>query len=205
MKININTKITSQDKIDLEEIVDNHRYETVAYIVDKDDFIMEVKKFRESLGLVKTIPYGEVKQWLRRKTSDKAINAEESLTFRQIVRLHIGAHRIRQEFNLGEHFQEIIKYVILAGKVTDNEFQDSAFCAIYPFEFEEPLEFTDSVVAIFLNPETSIREVENLMKNEVKKLFKEIGRKNRISKKTSPNIRDARKWYWLKKEMTYPK
>jgi hypothetical protein len=186
-------KIKPADKIDLEDISDIIKYENVAVLVDKEGFLKNIKNARQTLGITTLIAYNNVKKWLSERPKQRT-----ALTIR------IGL--IEQEFHRGDSFDDIIRYALLAGKVTDNECAVSAYCGIYPpnNEVDEPLVgLSYPMVAIFVSPETKLEEIKKLLMTKVKVLFKEEDEKRKVPTKESPTIREVRKWYWLKKEMTY--
>lgn len=180
--------------VDLEEISTNYKYAVAALLVDKNEFLEMLKHARRSLGIVEPLKYDSVEQWL-------------SGDIKRQISVNTIINEISHKFKKGFNFSEIIKYALLANKVTDNEFTHSAFCQEYPFtkEFEDAEPYLDEpMVAIFVNPDTKTKEVEGLMNTEVKFIFEQLGRNRRTLRK-SKNIRKVRKWYWLKKDMSFNK
>lgn len=193
----MNMKMNITDKIDIEGILDNFWYARMAFLVDKNDFIEMVAKARESLGLIIPMSYDEAKKWLSNKPKEESV--------RLLWKLSVNIQIVKEKFQIGNDYSNAIKFAILTGKITDKELNSELVCETYPFsqEFEEAELFVDEpVVAIFVGPETKIEEVKKIMSGKVKELFKELSI-NRNPLRRGKNIRDVRKWYWLKKEMTY--
>lgn len=190
----MNMKNEDVKPVDLEKISSNYKYAVAAFLVDKGDFLKMIMEARKSLNLAKPLKYDSVKSWLKN-------DIKKQISVNTIV------NEISHKFKRGFNFYEIIKYALLANKVTDNEFTHSAFCQEYPFseEFEGAEPYLDEpMVAIFVNPETKIEEVEGLMNTDVKLKFEQMGRKTHKLREAK-NIRSVRKWYWLKKSMTFEK
>ena len=197
-------RINIIDKIDLDGISNNFWYATMAYFVDKDEFIEAIKEARVSIGLTLPIDYEDAEKWLSQKYKTESLrNFDEAdkIRFNQKIRLNTAVDKIKEKFHKGVNYTDSIKYAILAGKITDKEYIPSAFCSIYPFskEFEEIELFNEQpMVAIFVNPDTKMEEVKILMDTQVKELFRGI-KKDVKSPRKSQNIRRDRGWYWLKR------
>lgn len=177
--------------IDLTELDGHPMLKTVAYFVDNQQFLDEVDKTRELVGIKSPLKYEDAKKWLKVTRKEK-----EGINYR--IRLSISVSLIKEKFKKGVNYTNIIKYSILAKKVTPNEIERSAFCEIYPFpeEFENAEFFAEEpMVAIFVNPETKDTEVKKLMKTKVKDLFKkhkrDIGKTNITSE-----FNEVRNVYW---------
>lgn len=204
MILNKSMKFTILDKVDLEGISNNFWYATVAFLVDKEEFIREVKKARKVLGLKRPMDYSDAKKWLYFKNKEKSLKEltkEEKELFLKRLQLNTIADNIKNKFHRGINYTEIIKYAILAGRVTDKENIFSLYCGQYPFskEFEEIDLFNEEpLIAILINPETKINEISKLMKTKVRKLFGELNRNYKIPR-VSQNIRRDREWYWTKR------
>ena len=202
-------KITQKDKVNLEGISNDRLYEIIAFLVDREEFIEDIRSVREKLGFKKPLSYSATKKWLSRKISTKGLSQmskEDKEVFREKSMLAFQVSSIRQKHRISANFEEIVKYAILSNKVTDKQYNISAFCTIYPFEDESVVEdelLELSTVAIFINPETTPKEVKQLMSTEVKKLFKKIGDSKKVPIRKKSDIRDVRTWYWKKKKMTY--
>lgn len=198
-----------QMKIDLEEITDNALYARVAFLVDNNDFLDEVARIRKDLGVDKLISYNKVSDW--EKTSGKTsslskMSQKDKSTFNKSLRLGWEVDSLLRKFNRGYFFEKIIKYAILTGKVTHKECMPSAFCEVYPFskEFEDAeFYYNEPMVAIFVNPETKIKEVEKMFKKDAQDLFKKSKRRHKKSNNVS-TIKETRKMYWqIKSGDTY--
>ena len=180
-------------------------YANIAYLVDKNAFIEEVIKARESLGLLKPLSYEAAQDWQHRNIREinlKLLSQAEKELFNQKFRLDNKIAFIKDKFRLSQNYTEVVRYSILAGKVTDKECSWSPFCVEYPFpeEFiEAELDTEQSMVAIFVNPETKRDQVEKLFDTKVKELFKKINNK-KVPTRASSNIKRDREWYWQVQE-----
>lgn len=201
-------------KIDLEGIKDNRNYAIVAYLVDNDHFLEEVVRVRKLIGIGSPLGYVDATKWLNRKLkgiskkddhgndmgiSVTSMNKADKEHFRNRTKLSINVGTIKERFEKGLNFTQIIVYAILAGKVTDNECTLSSFCASYPFsqKFDDAEFYTEQpMVAIFVNPETKLKEVKTLMDTKVKELFDKKKRIDTSTKRERTNIKRDRKWYW---------
>ncbi len=194
------------DKIDLEEITDNLKYARMAMLVDKEEFIISIKKTRKLLGLTKPLEYDKAGKWLHRSNRNSSLNKMDTSnkeTFRNVFRLSQSISGLKEKFHKNVNYTNAIRYAILAGKITDKEFTTTAFCTKYPFskKFEEAeLSAEWPMVAIFVNPETKKEEVLSLLNTEVKKLFNKIYNDSKLQKRASGNIKRDRDWYWLHKD-----
>lgn len=195
-------KITETDRIDLDGITNNLKYAQVAMLVDKDEFIIKIKKIRKSLGLSKLLDYDKVDEWLcktGKESSLSKMDKKDKEIFNQRFYLGNSIANIKEGFHKNIYFTDVIKYSILAGKVTDKEYTWTTFCEEFPFsdEFKDAeFEAEWPMVAIFVNPETKLDEINVLLKTQVNEIFKKIyGDKHDLKK--SENIRRDREWYWL--------
>lgn len=199
------------DKIDLEEITDNLKYARMAMLVDKEEFIISIKKTRKLLGLKKLLDYDKVAEWLHRGYKNSSIQHMDKVDkeiFDQSFCLSQSVADLKEKFHKNVNYTNAIKYAILAGKITDKEISATAFCEEYPFskKFEEAeLSAERPMVAIFVSPETKIDELKLLFNSSVKEKFKEINKNVKLISRGSPTFEDARNWYWKKKSMTFDK
>lgn len=194
-------KITIEDKIDIEDIQDDYKYARIAFLVDSPQFIEKMRDTRKLLDVTELIPYEEVKNWIHRKVKESSflkMDDEDKKIANQRLRLGFRIGSIKEDFNKGLNFGEAIKYAILSGKVTEKEFNWSAFCVPYPFadEFNEQEFYTEEpMVAIFVNPDTQLSEIKQLFRTKVKNAFNETLPSKKVPRK-SDNIRRDRQWYW---------
>lgn len=135
----MNMNITETDKIDIEGISDNIRYEHMALLVDREDFILSIKNTRKFLGITTLLQHDEVDKWLHRiykNSSFIKMNKDDKNDFKQSFYLSQSVASLKEIFHKNVNYTNAIKYAILAGKVTDKEFTKTAFCAEYPFSEE---------------------------------------------------------------------
>lgn len=199
--------------IDIEGITENRQYAQVAFLVDREDFLTDVYKAREDLvpkGLVK---YELVPGWEAREgignTTIKDIWLAVFETFPYIKKSDRIAETLRRKYKKTPNFFRAIKYVILCGKVTDEEFS-TAYAAliggtkylpklanlIYPSrQLPE--------IGIIVTPETTWQEVRRAYKTQMPFLRsiyeKEILKPEGVLSDTFSGVKNHRKWYWLNK------
>lgn len=189
-------------KIDLGEITNNKHYAEVAYLVDNDSFLDEVDRVRKLIGIDSPLKYQEAGEWLQGNTnrvSFSKMTKKEKEKYKKRLRLSIETENIKERFKKRFNYSQLIKYAILAGKVTDNECTTTTFCVSYPFskEFNDAELYVEQpMVAIFVNPETKFKEVKKLMDTRVKKLFDKTKRIYTSTKRERTNIERDRDWYW---------
>lgn len=192
--------ITIEDKINIDEIVNLVKYAHVASLVDNPIFLERVKSIRSSIELSKLLPYNEVKKWLTKKPKKNSLiqmNEKDKNHFRNKNRFEIQVNGLLEELHRDDTYANIVKYAVLAGKVTDKECATkTAYCVTYPppddleFAAEKPM------VAILITPETKPKEIEHLFKTEAKQLFKEIDATRKILVKPKSFVKRDRNWYW---------
>ncbi|NMB91234.1 hypothetical protein GYA37_00090 [candidate division WWE3 bacterium] len=192
--------IRIEDKVDLEEIGDKNtqQYVNVCSLVDNFQFLKKVKQVREALGLRKMLSYKNAKKWIntRRKYIKKNPDANYPVNDRY-MKLLLCTSNLKQRFRRGDSFTDVIKYTILCGKVTDNELPTkTSYCFIYPFEDEYTLELDSPMVAILIDQETQLEEVEKLIKTKARILFKQIDKSRKLPKREHDELIRHRKWYW---------
>lgn len=176
--------------IEIDGIENDLRYANIAFLVDRPSFLIAIKRARKAIGLTNTIKYEDVYKWPNKDSSRLSmVNAS--------FRLSMQISSIKHKFKKGISFTDVIKYAILSGKVTDKEFTSAAFCVEYPLpgNFEDFLT-DDPLVAIFVSPNTKIKDVEYLMNTQVKSIFQKRKYNNK-NLRTSGLIKRDRKWYWL--------
>jgi hypothetical protein len=211
--VRIYMKIMPDDKIDIDGISDDRLYEIVAFLVDRDAFIKDIKRARESFGFKKPLTLAQAKKWVGRKTTVKSLplmGKEDKEISSQSFRFSNRIRLIREKHHIGENFSEIVKYAVLSNTITDTHYHFSAFSTTYPFSYEFKEAVIDGyleqpTVVIFVSAETTQEEVNKLMETEVKDHFKELGDAKKVPIRIMSDIREVRRWYWLKKGTTYPK
>jgi len=187
-------KITIEDKIDIEDVVDDYTYEVVARLVDNEKVIFGIRSIRKRLNMTSLLSYEDAKKWLK--------NSQDGMK-RSYLGLWLSM--VKNKLNINDSFDSALKIAVLSNKITDNEYLSSAYCIEFPPDDMEMV--TDYIprIAILVSPETKVKEVEKLMQTEVKELFKELGIKSRSPVRVRQNtFRKSREWYWMSKKMSIP-
>ena len=188
------------------KIRNNWKYGEIAFLVDREDFLKDSEKTRKKLGLKKLIPYKNLDRWLSnqydQETKDYLI---ESRKFSRGTvyslpkgKIDLTIEKFLEKYRKPQTFFLPIRSAILSGIVTDEEYSSTAYCDIlYP---EIPIQ--DPKIAIIINPETKLPEIEELFKTRVKKTIEEYSTYILKSKRgffdTVSNIKRDRRWHWLK-------
>lgn len=205
------------------EIKDNWRHCLVAWLVDRDDFLKDIKKARTELGLAKgLIRYDDVREWLHKELEKERGETPDPLSggnrylFPKTKSEKITADLLKKYHRSPLYF-ETIRYVILAGKVTDTEFSRTAFCQVLPQDYQmintdqgitNLVEHDQPVMAIIISPETKLKEVVGIFQKEVPYLRTEYIASYLKGKRIPPDIiskiKRDRRWYWLHRQgMSY--
>ena len=193
--------ISIADKVDLNGITDNFKYATLAFVIDRKAFIKRIQKARVDIGLSTPMTYQDARKWLAYKYEEHELskmNEVDKKHLNQSWRLQNTIGAIKRDFRMGLGFDSAIMMVVLAGTVTDQDFDKTSFCVEYPFP--DGFEDTDPsleqpLVAIFVSPQTRLDEIKHLLDTEVVSLFNKMGREKE-DKKEFIRIKRDREWYW---------
>lgn len=189
-------------------IKDNWKYGEIAFLVDREDFLRDVKKARKELGVTKLVPYKQVNSWLNKqyRQETKDFKVKKGKFSRGTVysvpagKVDIKIENLLAKYRKPSTFFLPILYSILGGIVTDSEYSITAYCEIIYPEISVP----EPKVAIIIHPETKPKEVEKLFKTKIPEALGEYKKYILKTKRTLPdtisNIRRDRHWYWLKKK-----
>lgn len=202
-------------QINLEKLSDDHKFQIVAYLVDREDFLKDVQSARTNLGLKKLIKYTAVKIYLSdlgkeakqkgqaQKTLD-CLQADSTdvpiITSAKFEELVIW---FEKKYKKDSQFDMVMAHAILAGEIRDNELMDTAHVQYLDKKVLKNLELDgDFQLSIVVSRETALTEVRKLFNNEVQRFFKDMGdtRPRMIA-----DLRRTRDWYWLKQHLTWPK
>lgn len=205
--------------IDLDEVTHDRPFAQLALLVDREDFLNDLYKAREELIRLEILP----KSLLTYKQTPTWENLEPlaGIThydmfgialnyFPYVKRSDILAEQIRSKYKRTPNYHKAIKYAILCGKVTDNEYS-SAYLTFVDGTVRTPHEVSsyfrlsshEPQIAIVISPETKIDEIQQAYDNEFS-VFKEIYKKNFTDSSelsdTHSAIKNHRKWYWMYKK-----
>ncbi|HGJ66791.1 TPA: hypothetical protein ENS27_15625 [bacterium] len=211
------------------KISDNLRYCLVAWLMDRGDFLDDLQKTRRLLGIdKKLVGYEAVKEWFKTELEDEQQKTPIKKVFDP---LSGGGSRfifpktesekltikLLEKYHKPPLYFEAIRYAIVSGVVTDKEFTKTAFCQILPPDYQmidmehDITNFVDHdqpVMVIVISPETQLKEVVKVFREEVPHLRTEYVAGYLKSKQLTPdqisNIRRDRRWYWMHEQgMSY--
>lgn len=195
------------------KIKDNWRYGVVAFLVDRGDFLDDLKQTREGIGLKKLITYSKfVNEDKKRalETGERKLDEEA----KRWLSYSLNVDRLRRKYHKPDNFGNVIRYALLTGTVMDRELPSSSFLYTYKPndrpDYDESKMEDDLLDALLRRPDPPafIVLTPQTKKKEIKKAFKEYEDYLKEYKIKNPDTRDYvkrdRKWYWLhKKGMSY--
>ena len=196
----------SIDQINIEADSD-WLYTNLAALFDNPSFMEDVRLARDGLGLKELVPFEQLSNW---SSKEFAKHADENKAE------HLGGDKNHPFFHLSPTKTETISDMLCKkyGKppLYDQSIREAILCGgtkvsgkttaypriIYPQEKLEDVE-----LAIIITPETRLKEIENVLKDEsfyrLVEEYKTAVLKNFVEHDTRPNIRRDREWYWLHK------
>jgi len=189
-------------------IKDNWKYGEIAFLVDREDFLKDVKKARKELGVTKLVPYKKVNSWTHKQYEQeikddqikKGKYSRGTVYLMPAGKVDIKIENLLAKYRKPPTFFLPILYSILSGTVTDSEYSITAYCEIIYPEISVP----EPKVAIIIHPETKPKEIEKLFKTKIPEALDEykkyILKTKRIPPDTISNIERDRHWYWLKEK-----
>lgn len=195
-------------KIDI-KIHSNWKYGAVAFLVDRTDFLEDIKSSRKILGITKLLSHKEAKKWkgieldkeiLKHPIKETSGDLKEAEYFTiHKTKSELITDQLLMKYHKPVTYWLVIHYAILCGEVTDDEFSASAYCkVIYPGEVKEP------EVAIIITPDTKLKEIREIYKTAVPETIQEYNKytlkSSKLTSDTVSNIKRDRRWFWLKKE-----
>jgi len=206
------------------EIEDNWRYCLVAWLMDRDDFLADLYNARKELGIDdELIKYTTAQEWLKaefakqrektpiKKAYDQAMG-KNRYVFPKTKSAELTA-KLLTKYHKPSLYFDAVRHAIITGVVTDKEFARTAFCQILPPDYQisdtehDITNFVDHdqpVMAIVISPETTLKEVMEVFKEEVPYLRDEYVSAHLKNKPSSldviSNIKRDRKWYWMHKQ-----
>jgi len=212
------------------DIADNWRYCLATWLVDRDDFLIDLQKTRKKLGInEKLVDYNFAKEWFKTEFEKE----RKRNPIRKIPEPLTGGNKyvfpktesekittkLLEKYHKSPLYFEVIRYSIIVGRITDKEFARTAFCQVLPPDYQmidtkhditNLVDHNQPIMAIVMSPETKLEEVVRIFRKEVPFLRTEYVASYLRGETMPPdiigNIQRDRKWYWLKKEgMSYTK
>ncbi len=114
MSIKIN-RLASDQRVDI-KIEDDLKHARVAYLVDREDFLVEVKKIRESLSIIELIPYEQTKKWLNKDRVEGGLSTMSKKgkdSFNRRWMFDSAVSKLKNKYHKGFHFTEVIAHAII--------------------------------------------------------------------------------------------
>lgn len=209
-------------------IESDKRFGEVAFLVDRDDFIADVKKIRKKLGINKLLSRQEAeKLWNKQHpvpAGSKTIYPFwKNSAIEKELEIDKDVKKLLKKYKKSWDFYNVIKYSISCGCVEDIDYADrpriQGEFLIYGGEENKPcyyalplprdkielfknintdIKLDETEAAIIVNPETKIEDLAACFR-----LLKKDVEKNYPCWKTPDtisNIKRDRDWYWLKKK-----
>lgn len=193
MSININRiEITIQD---------NWRYGLVAFLVDREDFLKDIQKYRGQLGIDKLWSRAYLKK--QHLTTKKIGRGNMYIAPPEFERL---TARLQEKYQKSEGFRLVIRHALVCGEVQDADLYVPPIRIVTPTSYGRgQLALHPPEIAILLNPETDPKEILKVFKRY------EVWIKNQNSPMkylwhnydVRFNIQRDREWYWLNKTKSY--
>ena len=188
-----------------QKIKDNWKFCEVAFLVDRDDFLIDLSRVRRELGVSELIPYDKLGEWEEKelaqtskeiKTRKVKSNYPWETYLVPSTKSEGIVGELQKKYHKAQNFWLVIQSAILTGTVTEDEFSTSAYCkVIYPEDYEHS--------AKVISPDTKLKEIEELFKTNLPVVIEEykkfVLKTSRITPDTISNIKRDREWYWQKK------
>lgn len=190
-KININIK-------------DKSVFTKVAFLVDRDSFLEAIAKARKALKILKLLPASsfytnnnkELKIGLQNNLSYLLLFKEDPAIF--IMELTYEVEQIRLQHGASKSLNWVIAFSILCGEVSAEDFRLSTYLFPTPdYEGDGTIKLDHTEAAIIINPQSTEKEVEQLLKQYKKKFKGYIKKYSSID--TVNDIEIHREWYWMNK------
>lgn len=168
----------------------------VAFLVDREDFLNDIKHYRDELGIQKLIPREEVQVWsyldaLVRKDID--ITHEEKIKRNKKVKAIVEKLMKKYMRETPEYWQ-LIFAALLSGEVIKS---DIAY-KVYPVYTSTEITIKGSQTLLAIFPNTTQDDLIDAFKSdEVRFLLKQQEQQTSQSVDAKWNeIKTIRKWYW---------
>lgn len=210
------------------KIADNWRYCLVAWLVDRDNFLVDLCSARKELGIDdELIKYTMAQEWLKaefvkqkektpiKKVYDQVMG-EDRYVFPKTKSAELTT-KLLTKYHKSPLYFDAVRHAIVTGVVTVKEFAKTAFCQVLPSDYQmidtehgitNLVGHNQPVMAIVISPETQLKEVVRIFREEVMYLRAEYMASYLKEKRMTPdiigNIKRDRRWYWLNKQgMSY--
>jgi hypothetical protein len=209
-EVAITNKNDNKCLLDLKINLDRLRKPTditkVAFLVDREDFLNDIKQYRNELDIHRLIPREELKYWnyldvLVRK--DIGISHAEKIKRNRKVKNIVEKLMKKYKRETPEYWQ-IIFASLLSGEVIKS---DMAY-KVYPVYTSTELTIEGSQTFLAIFPNTTQKDlVKAFNSKEVQFLLKQQEQQTKQHKDDKWNeIKKIRKWYWWRvKGLTYSK
>jgi len=206
------------------KIKDNWRFCLIAWLVDRKDFLQDIQTARKQLGIDTLVDHKNANKWFKneyQKYNDpKQVADPLSGGYRYVfptTKSEKIAKKLLKKYHKSPLYFEAVRSAIVTGKITDQEFSRTAFCQILPSDYqmidtEHNINYTvdhdQPVMTIVISPETTLKEVTRIFKEEVPYLRNEYLASYLKARQLTPdvigNIKRDREWYWLHEQgMSY--
>lgn len=210
------------------KITDNWRYCLVAWLMDRDDFLVDLHNARKKLGIDdKLVDYVTVKEWFKTEFEKQREKTPIKRVFNQLTgkggylfpktKSEELTAKLLMKYHKSPLYFDAVRHAIVTGVVTDKEFARTAFCQVLPPDYQmidiehgitNLVDHNQPVMAIVISPETKLNEVVRVFREEVPYLRMEYEAGYLKAKQLAPdqisNVRRDRKWYWMHEQgMSY--
>lgn len=193
-------------KIDLSALKRPTDITKVSFLVDRRDFLDDVKKYRDALKIQNLISRKELQHWhyldiLVRKDLD--ITHEDRIKRNKRVRKIVETLMQKYKRETPEYWQVIFS-ALLSGKVIKTDLENKVY-PVYTSD-EAVVKGPQTLLAVF--PNTTQDDLANALKSrEVQYLLKQQEQSTHQRKDAKWNeIKKVRKWYWQNiKGLSYSK
>lgn len=203
------------------DVEDNWRYTQLALLVDRDDFLRDLYKIRQTLHLAKPISSDKLFEYevneMKRRDFVKRRSAEVKVIapYRSdCLRSESLVFDLVRKYKRSDSYFHAIYAAVITGKIqTENLPTNTASCElIFPeyYYHQVKLGNKDPQIAILLSPESSRNDVIEAYREGFQKVLEEYRHRMRAQYRnplfvdTISNIKRDREWYWLNKQgMSY--
>ncbi|MGH7204384.1 MAG: hypothetical protein ACREHC_08115 [Candidatus Levyibacteriota bacterium] len=202
------------EPIKIDEAFDNWRYGLIASLVDRDDFLQDIKHKRTRyLYSNKPFDRTEVEKYL--EIENKKLYGNEVYTPSEIT---IGGRRFAQskydfvalqllkKYSRSYNFKNVISFAMSCGEVLEKDLKKSVpFLRVASLEQQEvQISLKQDQASIIFdpeaNPEDIKKEVSNFFDRANKSELSQYIASSWIRKDTKSEIKRDRKWYWKYKK-----
>ena len=196
--------------------VDNpRRFSRIAYLVDRDDFLLHIHKFRKQLGIEKPISIDDLNSWRAKEPFKPSKITKNPIRDVSGVPLYYCIQGfpseeitkfLLQKYHRWSNYFLVIYYALVCGVVPDDSLSIEATCQLirpddYYYQVQQGI--TDPSIAIFVTSRTTKKELllvyKHVLPGVIEQYKKITKTKDTSFPDTISNIKRDRKWYWLHK------